>query len=84
MPDRLGTGGTNSAPGCIKKHNGIKSNCVLVRSFYNSCISLYMGNNTKGGWGIDAMYTHNARARGAQACKEQGGTGCKEILTFCT
>ncbi|WP_143691214.1 DUF4189 domain-containing protein, partial [Wohlfahrtiimonas populi] len=61
-----------------------KNNCSLATTFYNGCISAYWAPNKKYGWGFDGVGTHNARARAAKSCREKGGDGCVEILTFCT
>lgn len=69
---------------CNEKHKGKKNNCQYVHSFANGCISTYWAPNKKIGFGVDGMYTQNARARAAKSCREKGGNSCVEILTFCT
>ncbi|MFT0212091.1 DUF4189 domain-containing protein [Pseudomonas sp. F1_0610] len=69
---------------CVKKHNGKSNNCVFAQSFYNGCVSIYIGNNAKGGWGVNGIDTYNAKFQAAQACQESGGIECREVLSFCT
>lgn len=70
---------------CVRKNSGKAGQCEIANAFFNGCFALYWSPITKNyGWSIDPIYTHDARARGAQVCEEHGGVKCKEILTFCT